>query len=62
MKYKVMTQQPANIVQEFFIEADSQYEAQEKTELMIKNGELPEPLYTATSACGLPEVFSVEVE
>lgn len=62
MKYKVMTQQPANIVQEFFIEADSQYEAQKRTELMIKNGELPEPLYTATSACGLPEVFSVEVE
>jgi hypothetical protein len=62
MKYKVMTQQPANIVQEFFIEADSENEAKERTESLIKNGELPEPLYTATETCGLPEVFSVEIE
>lgn len=60
MKYKVQTQQPANIVQEFEIESEGEYEAQEIIQVMISNGELPEPIFTATESCGLPEVFSVE--
>lgn len=60
MKYRIQTQQPANIVQEYFIESDSESEAQQKAEEMIKIGELPEPIYSATEACGFPEVFSVE--
>ena len=60
MKYKVETQQPANIVQEFQIEADGEYEAREMVQVMISNGELPDPIYTSTEVCGRPEVFSVE--
>jgi endonuclease V-like protein UPF0215 family len=60
MKYRVQTQQPANIVQEFEIEAEREYEAQEIVQIMISNGELPEPIYTATEVCGRAEVFSVE--
>lgn len=58
-KYIVQTQQPANIVQEFEIEAESESDAQEMVQIMISNGELPEPIYTATEVCGRPEVFSV---
>ncbi len=60
MKYKIQTQQPANIVQEFEIEAEGEYEAQEMVQVMISNGELPEPSYAATEVCGRTEVFSVE--
>jgi hypothetical protein len=59
MRYRIQTQQPANIVQEFQIEAEGEYEAQEIVQIMISNGELPEPSYTATEVCGRPEVFSI---
>ena len=62
MKYRVQTQQPANIVQEFEIEAEGEYEAQEIVQIMISNGELPESIYAATEVCGRAEVFSVEEE
>jgi hypothetical protein len=58
-KYIVQTQQPANIVQEFIIEAESESDAQEMVQIMISNGELPDPSYTATEVCGRPEVFSI---
>ena len=58
-KYTVQTQQPANIVQEFIIEAESESDAQEMVQIMISNGELPEPSYVATEVCGRPEVFSI---
>jgi hypothetical protein len=60
MKYRIQTQQPANIVQEFEIEAEGEYEAQEIVQIMISNGELPESIYAATEVCGRAEVFSVE--
>jgi endonuclease V-like protein UPF0215 family len=62
MRYRIQTQQPANIVQEFQIEAEGEYEAQEIIQIMISNGELPEPIYSATEVCGRAEIFSVEVE
>jgi endonuclease V-like protein UPF0215 family len=62
MKYRIQTQQPTNIVQEFQIEAEGEYEAQEIIQIMISNGELPEPIYSATEVCGRAEIFSVEVE
>ncbi len=58
-KYTVQTQQPANIVQEFIIEADSESYALEMIQIRISNGELPNPSYTATEVCGRPEVFSI---
>ena len=58
-KYTVHTQQPAAIVREFTIEANSESEAQEKIQTMIANGDLPDPEYIATETCGAVEVFEV---
>lgn len=58
-KYTIHTQQPAAIVREFEVEAGSESEAQEMIQVMIANGELPEPSYTATETCGGVEIFEV---
>jgi hypothetical protein len=59
MIYKVQTQQPVNIVQEYEIRAESESEAIEKIEMMMSDGTLPDPVYTATEKVSTPEVFSV---
>lgn len=58
-KYTIHTQQAAAIVREFEVEARTESEAQEMIQVMIANGELPEPSYTATETCGGVEVFEV---
>ena len=58
-KYTIHTQQAAAIVREFEVEAESEGEAQEIIQVMIANGELPEPSYTATETCGRIEVFEI---
>lgn len=59
MKFTVHTQQVASIVREFEIEANSESDAKEKIEIMIRNGDLPDPTYLGTEVCGKPEVFDV---
>jgi hypothetical protein len=58
-KYTIHTQQNAAIVREFEIEAGSESEAQEIIQIMISNGELPDPKYMATETCGGVEIFEV---
>lgn len=58
-KYAIHTQQPAAIVREFELEAESESEAQEMMQIIISNGEFPEPSYTATETCGGVEIFEV---
>ena len=58
-KYTIHTQQAAAIVREFEVKAKSESEAQEMIQVMIANGELPEPSYMATETCGGVEVFEV---